>query len=131
MLPPPTTTATSTPRSATCLICAAMAAMRSLSAPYSSGPIRASPESFRRIRRNAGVRAPFPSTGLLLAHREPAEAADHHVLARLRGGLAPDLLDRAAVVLVRVHVRLAQEHDLVEPLPQPALGDLRTHVLGL
>src|SRR5918998_3445035 len=99
MLPPPTTTAPSTPRSDTCFPCAAIAAIRSLSAPYSSGPIRASPESLRRMRRNAGS-----ATALLLAHREAAEAAYHDVLAGLGGGLAADLLDRAAVVLVRVDV---------------------------
>src|SRR2546423_9052973 len=98
MLPPPTTTATCTPRSTTCLICVAIASMRARSAPYSSGPIRASPDSFRRTRRKAGWR-PSPSTaagGIIRsvgAHLEALEAADDHVLAGLGGELAPELLD--------------------------------------
>src|SRR5918997_6367324 len=102
MLPPPTTTATCTPRSTTSRICVAIAAMRSGSEPYSSWPIRASPESFSRTRRKAGSPpgAPSPSgppalvtRRLLLPHREPREAAHHHVLANLGGDLLADLLD--------------------------------------
>src|SRR5680860_99499 len=64
MLPPPTTTAISTPRSATVLIWAAMARIRSGSAPYSSGPIRASPESLSSTRSNLAVAGspPFSAT---------------------------------------------------------------------
>src|SRR5437764_1801274 len=136
MLPPPTTTATCTPRSTTRLIWVAIASIRSRSAPYSSGPIRASPDSFRRTRRKAGWR-PSPSTAaseamlLFRAHREAREAADHHVLAGLRRELAAELLDRLAVVALAVDVRLAKEDGLVEPLRKPSLGDLRTDVLGL
>src|SRR2546422_11603594 len=102
MLPPPTTTATSTPRSDTVFICVAIASIRSRSAPYSSGPIRASPESFRRTLPNAG-RRPSPSTPvrslivLVGAHLEALEAADHHVLAGLGRELAAELLDRLPV----------------------------------
>src|SRR5436305_1136991 len=136
MLPPPTTIATSTPRACTRSISAAMAAMRSASAPYSAEPIRASPESFKRMRLNAG-RAPLPdacaSTSRLglLADLEAGEAADHHVLARLRGGRGPQVLDGLPGVLVLVHVLLVEEDDLLEPLAKLALGDLRAHVLRL
>src|SRR5436309_10637331 len=111
MLPPPTTIATSTPRSDTRWISAAMAAMRSASAPYSAEPMRASPESFSRTRLKAG-RPPSPEACTatlrlcLLADLEPGEAADHHVLARLRGRRRTQVLDRLPAVLVLVDVLL-------------------------
>src|SRR5205814_2875145 len=98
MLPPPTTIATSTPRSATRCTCSAMAAIRSGSAPYSSDPMRASPESLRRMRRKAGL--PSSTALLLLAYRVAGEAADHHVLAGLGRDVLAQLLDRLAVVLL-------------------------------
>src|ERR671920_377859 len=52
MLPAPSTTATSTPRSRTALSCSAIPCTVSASVPYSSGPIRASPESLIRTRLN-------------------------------------------------------------------------------
>src|SRR5436309_1061995 len=113
-----------------------MAAIRSASAPYSADPMRASPESFSRIRLNAG-RPPSPEACTatlrlcLLADLEACEAADHHVLARLRGGRRPELLDRLPAVLVLVHVLLVQEDDLLEPFAELALRDLWAHVLGL
>src|SRR3954467_14999398 len=124
MLPPPTTTATSTPSAWTRSTCSAMALMRSGSAPYSRAPISASPESFRRMRSNA-------AEALLLAHLVAREAADHDVLAGLRSRGRAQVLDRLPAVLVGVHVLLVQQHDLLEPLAQPALGDLRPNVLGL
>src|ERR671933_1726347 len=134
MLPPPTAMATSTPRSATPLTALAMAAIRPGSAPYSRSPSRASPESLRRTRRNAGwpLREEACATGpLLLADSEAGEAPDHHVLAGGRGELGPELLDRPALVLVRVHVRLAQQHHLVEPLAHAPLGDPLLDLLRL
>src|SRR5947208_14692495 len=105
MLPPPTTIATSTPRRHTRCTSAAMAAIRSASAPYSALPIRASPESFSRTRLKAG-RAPSvegcpanPRLGLF-AYLIPGEAADHDVLARLRRGGRAQVLDALAAVLV-------------------------------
>src|SRR3954451_12711270 len=124
MLPPPTTTATSTPSACTRSTCLAMALMRSGSAPYSRSPISASPESFRRMRSNA-------DDALLLAELVPSEPADHDVLTRLRCRGRAQVLDRLTAVLVLVHVLLVQKHDLLQPLAQPALGDLRPHVLGL
>src|SRR3954454_17131361 len=124
MLPPPTTTATSTPSAWTRSTCSAIALMRSGSAPYSRSPMSASPESFRRMRSNA-------AEALLLADLVAREATDHDVLACLRRRGRPHVLDRLAAVLVLVHVLLVQQHDLLQPLAQAALGDLRPHVLRL
>src|SRR5437870_5876396 len=141
MFPPPTTIATSTPRSATRLTVRAMLWMRSASTPYESGPMRASPESFSRMRRNAGLplpaeRWPFsaPSgTGEIYSftNGKAREAPDHHVLARLCGNLRPKLLDRASVVLVGIDVLLTEKHVLLEPLPETPLRDLLAHVRRL
>src|SRR3954454_23293156 len=83
--------------------------------------MRASPLSLSRILRNAG------GSG---TNRETREALDDDGLAELARELVADLLDRAAVVLVGVDVLLVDEGDLLEPLAQLALGDLRAHVLG-
>src|SRR4051794_38024981 len=124
MLPPPTTTATSTPSACTRRTCSAMASMRSGSAPYSRSPMSASPESFRRMRSKA-------AEALLLAYLISGEPADHDVLAGLRRRGRAQVLDRLAGVLVAVHVLLVEQHDLLEPLAQAPLGDLRPHVLRL
>ena len=50
------------------------------------------------------------------------------VLARQ---VVPQLLDRLAVVLVGVDVLLLEQDDLLHPLAQLALDDLRADVLGL
>src|SRR4051812_4869536 len=116
MFPPPTTIATSTPRSCTRLTVWAMPWMRSASTPYSREPIRASPESFRRMRRKAGLPSPStcatarnpnaPGDGPSVAHLEAREPADHDVLARLGRDVGPELLDRAPFVLVGVDMLL-------------------------
>src|SRR5215207_1479414 len=126
MLPPPCTTATSTPRSCTPLICAAMALTRSGSVPYSRSPMSASPDSFRRMRSKAGR-----FTGALRPDREAGEAADDDVLAGRAGELGAQLLDRLAVVLVGIDVLLLEQHDLFHPLAKLALGDLGADVLRL
>ena len=51
MLPPPRTTAVSTPRAWTSLISSASRATTSGAMPNLWSPINASPESFRRMRR--------------------------------------------------------------------------------
>src|SRR3954469_19474639 len=157
MLPPPTTTEICTPRCWTRRTWSAIRAIRSGSAPYSSGPIRASPESFRRTRSKAGGAlscAPTSSRAIsrrardagphrqaavkarrrpssLGAHLEAGEAADHDVLAGLGGGRGAELLDRLPAVLVGIHVRLVEQHVLLEPLAPAALDDLRARLLGL
>src|SRR3954452_15695071 len=123
MLPAPRTMAISTPSSWTRLTWSAMRPSVSGSVPKSSGPMRASPDSFSRIRLNAGTLA------RLLADREAREPPDDDVLARLRRELGADLLDRLAVVLVRVDVRLLEQHDLLEPLVDLALGGALARVL--
>src|SRR5215213_4379214 len=89
--------------------------------------MRASPDSFSRMRLNAAK----GRARALLADREPDEAADADVLAGLGRQLVLQLLDRLALVPVRVDVRLVEEDDLLVPLAQLALDDLRADVLGL
>src|SRR5215211_3419916 len=83
----------------------------------------ASPESLSRMRRKA-VRDSLPDL-------EAREAADDHVLAGLGRHRGAHVLDGLAGVLVLVDVLLVEQRDLLEPLAQPALGDLRPDVLGL
>src|SRR4051794_1869978 len=126
MLPAPSTTAIWTPRSCTVLSWSAMDPTVAGSVPYSSGPISASPESLIRTRLKTGS-----SLTRLRAHREAGEAADHDVLAGGAGEVGAQLLDRLALVLVRVDVRLVEQDDVVHPGLELALGDLRADVLGL
>src|SRR5207342_1237009 len=102
-------------------------AMRSIcsgSVPYSRSPIRASPESFNRIR----VKAAEAKAPLLLPHLEASEA---DVLARLGRDLRAQVLDRLALVLVLVEVLLVQKDDLRCPLLDLAVDDLGDDVVGL
>src|SRR4051812_35363827 len=55
MLPPPITTATSTPVARTSTSSRATASTVSASRPYSRGPMSASPDSLRTTRENAGA----------------------------------------------------------------------------
>ena len=61
---------------------------------------------------------------------EAREAADDDVLAGLRRELGAQLLDRLAVVLVGVDVLLVEQHDLLDPLAQLALDDLRARMFS-
>src|SRR4051794_11139402 len=127
MLPAPTTIAISRPRSRWRAICPATACTRSGSTPYSSVPMRDSPESLIRTRVKRGS----ANAGTLFADGEAHGAADDHVLAGLGRELGAQLLEGLALVAVGVHMRLVEEDVLLEPLAPPALGDLRPHVLGL
>src|SRR3954451_19851435 len=118
MLPAPRTIATSVPSSRSRLIWSAMRPRVSGSVPKSSGPIRASPDSFSRTLEKSG------------ANLEPGEALDDDVLAGLRRELGAQLLDRLAAVLVRVDVLLLEQDDLLEPLVDLALGGALARVLG-
>src|SRR5690349_22119650 len=91
--------------------------------------MRDSPDSFSSTRLKAGPSATTADS--LLPDLEAGEAADDDVLAGLRAELGAQLLDRLGVVLVGVDVLLVEQHDLLHPLAQLALGDLRAHVLGL
>src|SRR5688572_5728943 len=57
MLPPPITTPISTPRRATCATSATMFSMVCRLMPKGSSPIRASPDSLRRMRLYFGVKS--------------------------------------------------------------------------
>src|SRR5687768_5068569 len=105
MLPAPTTTAISTPRPVTELICSLICSIRSGSVPYSSVPIRASPEIFSSTRLKAGsaIGGTLSRVGLVLglADGVAGKAGDADVLAGLRRQLGAQLLDRLAFVAVR------------------------------
>src|SRR6476646_7315523 len=110
MLPPPTTMATSMPPSRTSLISPAMRRTMAGSRPYGRVPIRASPESFRRMRFQRGVGDKVPPlrgssvggarTGrgdahLALAQDEAHEAPDADVLSGLGDHRVDDVLHGA------------------------------------
>src|SRR6201996_7012706 len=122
MFPAPTTIATSTPRSRTEAIWVAIRSTSAGSVPYSRRPIRASPESFRRIRPNCSKR-------LLGADLEVREAGDTDVLAGFRGQLLAQLLDRFRAVFLGVDVLLVEQRDFRAPLAQLALDDFLDDVV--
>src|SRR6188472_3158624 len=101
--------------------------MRSGSVPYSSEPMRDSPESLSSTLLNRGS----ATLGMLFPDTEADEPADDDVLAGLGRELGAELLDRLALVAVGVDVGLVEEHVLLQPLAPAALGDARTDVLGL
>src|SRR3954447_21656121 len=109
---PPPTTAPRTPRALPPAIARAMAAIRAGSAPYDRSPISASPESFSRIRWKTG------SVRSLLPDLEAREAPHDDVLAGVGRQLGPQLLERLSAVQVVVDVALAEQHNLLEPLPE-------------
>ena len=108
------------------------------SVPYSSSPISASPESFSMTRsktRPLSVlrvhRIGPPGRLVLRPDFEAGEAGDSDVLAGLRRGFLAELLDRLALVLVAVDVRLLEQRDLLAPLRELAFDDPLADVLGL
>src|SRR3954453_2070752 len=115
MLPAPTTTASSTPRSRTEASSSATALTFAGSVPYSSEPIRDSPESLIRTRLKA-----------LVTDGKPYETPDDDVLAGLRGEVGAQLLDRLLVL----DMGLLEEDDLLVPLAQLALERLLASLLG-
>src|SRR5215211_1818165 len=129
MLPAPTTRATSTPRSVTSWTWRLIRSTCAGSVPYSSEPIRASPESFRRMRLKAG--SGIRPESLFLSHQEAGEACDPDVLAGPRGELGAQLLDRLALVAVGAHVLLVEQRDLLPPLVELAGDDLVDDLVGL
>src|SRR5436190_18669232 len=102
MLPPPITTPISTPRRETCAISVTIPSMVCLLTPKGSSPIRASPDSLRRILLYLGVTA----RSVRLPRR------GHH-LGREVGGL---LLDALAddEECVRIHLRLLRPEHLLD-----------------
>src|SRR5580765_4496416 len=138
MLPPPITTPISTPRRETCATSETMFRMVCRLMPYGSSPIRASPESLRRILLYFGVNAP-PSVrlpglghdlggevgGLLL---DPFTNDEEGISVDLRLLGCEHFLHRLLVVL---HERLAHERNLAQELVQRALDHLGRDLGGL
>src|SRR5512141_824851 len=151
MFPPPTTRATWTPRPTTSRISADSPARIASSIPYACFPIRASPDSFSRIRRYDGFSTQPPRCGgsdrsplsellrhlggqvvrpLLhpLADLEPGEGAHRD---RRAGGLPrvrEELRDLPVGVLDE---RLLDEAEVAEELLQLPVGDLVQNLVGL
>src|SRR5512138_3537642 len=135
MLPPPITTPISTPRRDTCATSETMLRIVCRLMPYGSSPIRASPESLRRILLYLGVttRSHFAASrsaflvdlGRLLDAFSNDEEGIPVDLALLRG---EHFFHRLLVVL---HERLAHEGDLAQELVQRALDHLGRDVGGL
>src|SRR5918996_689696 len=141
MLPPPTTTAVCTPRAVTSFSWRARRLTESAEIPKSlSGGLKASPESFRRTRRNSGLeprpatgspagsRATAPPLGDLLPELEPGEPADLHLLPDLGAGLSDQLTHGLGVVF---HEGLIQQAGVLEERLQLALDDPVDHEVGL
>src|SRR2546429_5963561 len=112
MFPPPTTIASSRPR-CTSAISSASDSIRSWSMPKSRSPESASPDSFRRTRLKPGAGAGVGcALTRLLRHGEALEI-DHLELR---------LVEHVADAPVHVvDPRLLLEHDLLQPLLDPAL----------
>src|SRR5918994_76808 len=116
MFPAPTTIATSTSRSRSSAISPAIFSTSWRSRPYSLSPIRASPESFSRTRRNAGLPLWLSGNGVALVFE------DFELVFLERLG------DRLARV---VDPLLVGQDDLaVEALREHALDDLLAVLLG-
>src|SRR5262245_16180393 len=116
MLPPPITTPSSTPRRETCAISLTIASMVWRLMPKAASPIRASPDSLRRILLYLGVKSVHRLRLVdALAHHE--ERVGVH-LCLLR---AEHLLNRLLVVLDE---RLAEQRPLVQELVERALAHL-------
>src|SRR5438874_11294823 len=104
MLPPPITTPISTPRRATCATSATIPSMVCRLMPKGSSPIRASPESLRRILLYFGVtRCSVRLSGLR-----------HHFGGKVIGLLFDTLAHHEKGVTV--HFRLFRREDLLHAL---------------
>src|SRR5690349_17463658 len=106
MLPAPTTIATSTPHSRTVATCLAIRSTSAPSVPKLWLPIRASPESFSRMRPKRGSAGESVTALTLFADAKVGEATDLDVLAGFRCQLLAQLLDRLALVFLLVDVSL-------------------------
>src|SRR5215211_28579 len=137
MLPPPTTTAVSTPRSRISASWRATSPVASLLMPdWESTGANASPESLSRTRLYVGRSAPptvigcLPSTPLLdvLAQLVSREAPHGNLLADLRRYGVEQLLHRGAVV---PDEGLVEQHDLLQVGRELVVHDLVDDVGGL
>src|SRR5918996_1161910 len=127
MLPAPTTIATSTSRPRTSRTWLAIRSICAGSVPKSRSPIRASPESFSRMRLNRAE----AKRVLLLPHLEAGEAGDPDVLAGLGCDFGAQVLDRLALVELLVEVLLVEQRDLGRPFLELSADDLLDHLLRL
>src|SRR2546425_3340597 len=151
--PPPTTMATCTPRVVTSLTSWATSRRTEAARPVWSGPPRASPLNFRRMRRYLGTDAsdemPAPSrairiypggTGpsaatpsapgpLLVAEFEPGKPPDQDVLPEFGNRLGEDIAHPLTFV---PDEGLFEQYDVSEPLLKTALhrGSVLTHELA-
>src|SRR5215213_2113565 len=130
MLPAPTTIASSTPRDWMSTSSSAIDSIVARSMPYSLGPISASPESFRRIRPNAGAAlgvatAPSGSGSVIGSAREREPFELQHLGARLGQRLSDRLTGVVDPGL------LGQDPRREEALVQHAVDDLLARLLGL
>src|SRR4051794_24969187 len=116
MLPPPITSATSSPSARTSTSSRASPSTVAASRPYSRGPIRASPESFSRTRSK-------PTPALRDGVPGVVEELDAALLQVLRHG--------ARRLVGAVPGLLGQDRLAEEPLVELSLDDLLADVLGL
>src|SRR5579872_936728 len=138
MLPPPTTTAISTPSDCTSASCLASEVTTVPSMPNPpSVPAKISPESLSKTRRKTGFTPPASppeegSPSVVLPHPEPGEAADDDVLLHAGGQLADDVADLLLAGLVP-DVELLEQHPVLvgEDRLDLALDDLLADLLGL
>src|SRR5581483_4529024 len=125
MLPPPITSATSSPSPRTSTSSRASVSTVWASRPYSDEPMRASPESFSRTRRNAARCFRCGSAATRSRYGVP------RVVAQLDPLLLEEAPDRVGR-LVGAVPRLLGEHRLAEELlVQHALDDLVAHPFRL
>src|SRR5574343_197358 len=143
MLPPPITTPISTPKSATALTSPQIAAMVCGLMPYASPPIKASPESLRRMRLYFGVLIGVPFNKLLLgssgcglsgnfgsevvnlllntfANHEQGEASD-------RGALFLQQLFDSLLAISSLDEYLTQQSNFLQVFLNSAFGNLFQH----
>src|SRR6185503_2412096 len=124
MLPPPITTATSTPMRDTCAISPTIASIVCRLMPYASSPIRASPDSFSMTRLYFGAGISVRGLGLVDSFTNYQEG----VSVDLRLLYGQNLLDRLLVVLDE---GLPHEGDLAEELVQRTFDHLARDFLRL
>src|SRR5947208_12482950 len=142
MLPPPTTIAISTPRSARAFD--ASSAMRCTTSESMPKPIarsaNASPESFRTTRRYrlSGIDAPLvwsswsPGRGHAGRTRRALLLADLDAREAPNGGTVPQRLDeRCDALLLVLHERLLEQRHLLEEAVQLPVDDLAESRFGL
>src|SRR5581483_10294465 len=121
MLPPPITTATSTPSLWISLTCSAILSTVSGQMPESPSLALDSPENLIKILRYLGF-------SIRLSHSEARKTADRDVLAEFGHFLGDEVLDLQGVVL---DIGLLQETGLLVKLGELTLHDLFDDVLRL